>query len=136
MRDSARRRTGGSERGVDWLGGVAAVPAREAGGGAGGSSVSMTSVTGDDGTGGRMLRFVGRSLVFGLGRGGSWNVERTAVAGSGGIENDVFQTGAEGSGLAVARLGGVTMSMELLRGVPSCSSSGDDVVVEDSSVRL
>lgn len=130
LRDSTRLRTGGSTSGV-------AVESRTADreGAADGLSASITSVMGDDGTGGRMLRFVGRSLDLAVGRGGSWKVDRTAVAGGGGIENEVFHTGAEGRGLAVARLGDVTMSMDLFRGVPSCSSSGEDVV-ELSSVRL
>jgi hypothetical protein len=101
------------------------------------SSVSITSVTGDDGTGGR-LRFVGRSFILGLGLGGRLKPARTAVAGGGGIENEVFHTGAEGGGrdadAAVAALRrGRPISDETFRGVPVLSSSGEEVA-DDSSV--
>lgn len=89
----------------------------------------MTRVTGEDGTGGRRLRFMGRGLFFSLGRDGSSKVDRMAVAGGGGIGNDVFHTGADGGGRAV--LGPEDTSV---RGVLTSSSSGEEVI--ESSVRL
>jgi len=92
----------------------------------------MTRVMGEGGTGGRTLRLMGRGLFFSLGRDGSSNVDRMAVAGGGGIENDVFHTGADGGGRAV--LGPGDTSELSVRGVPTSSSSGEEVF--ESSARL
>ena len=86
----------------------------------------MTRLTGEDGTGGRILS---PGLFFSLERDGSSKVERIAVAGGGGMENDVFHTGAEGGGRAVLGAGDTSV-----RGVPTCSSSGEEVT--DSAARL
>lgn len=66
----------------------------------------MTIDTGEDGTGGSMPRGGGRRFPFGTGRGGIVKVDRTAVAGGGGMLKEVFQTGAEGGGRPAVERGG------------------------------
>jgi len=91
------------------------------------SSDSRTRLTGDGGTGGRILRVMGLrfdGLGFMGGCAGKSKLERRAVMGGGeAMVNEVFQTGAEGGGRAVVIPSPIS---ESLRGVPSCSSSGED----------
>lgn len=52
-----------------------------------------------------MPRGGGRRFPFSAGRDGRLKVDRIAVAGGGGMLNEVFHTGAEGGGRAVRRGG-------------------------------